>query len=136
MPGVPAGTDEAILNSCTSAVCLSHYTDSMGQRGCAYARAASLKLLCAGTAGRARALVRREIRRGFRRVKVGADIAGIVASPKGASVVLSVGRAWVLFTEAASSDDNPNPLFHGVRQDVIRGARNFTPYLRRSKRVC
>lgn len=134
-PGVPPGPDEPILNSCVDGHCFSKYTDSSGQTKCAYARGAFVKVQCAGTARQARAFVGTQLRRGYRRVKVGADIAGIVASPKGAGVVLAVGRAIVLFTEGASSDENQHPVFPGVRRDVIKGARKMTPVLRNSS-VC
>jgi hypothetical protein len=137
-PGVPErGPDEEILNSCTHGVCLTHYTDTSGQKRCAYSLSAFVKLQCAGTVGEARAFVHRQLRKGYRRVNVGADIAGIVSSSQGAGVVLAVGRAIVLFTEGASSDDNPHPTFPGARRHVIRGARNFIPGLRRgSRHVC
>lgn len=135
-PGVPPRPDEPILNSCVDGHCFSHYTDSSGQKRCAYARGASLRLQCAGTPGGAAAFVRTQLQRGFRRVNLGADIAGLVSSSKGASVVLAVNRAIVLFNEGASSDDNPHPVFPGVRQDVIKGGRRIAAALRKSRRVC
>jgi hypothetical protein len=113
-PGVPQNaSDEEILNACTRGKCLTHYTDSDGQTRCAYSLGAFLKLQCASTARKARAFVHNQLRKGYRRVNVGADIAGIVSSSKEAAVVVAVHRAIVLFTEGASSDDNPPP---GVRR--------------------
>jgi len=116
---------------------LTHYTDSDGQRRCAYSLSAFLKLQCASTARQARAFVRGQLRKGYRRVNVGADIAAIASSSEGASVVLAVRRAIVLSTEGASSDDNPHPVFAGARQHVIKGAQNLVPGLRQGIRhVC
>jgi len=116
---------------------LTHYTDSDGQRRCAYSLSAFLKLQCASTARQARAFVCGQLRKGYRRVNVGADIAGIASSSEGASVVLAVRRAIVLFAEGASSDDNPHPVFAGARQHVIKGAQNLVPGLRQGIRhVC
>jgi hypothetical protein len=136
-PGIPeTAPDEEILNSCTHGKCMSHYTDSSGQKRCAYSLSAFVKLQCAGTATQARSFVQRQLRKGYRRVNVGADIAGIVASSQAAGVVLAVGRAIVLFTEGASSDENPHPVFAGARRHVSKGARNLVPDLRRAHGVC
>jgi hypothetical protein len=131
-PGVPQNApDEEILNACTHGKCLTHYTDGNGQTRCAYSLGAFLKLQCASTARQARAFVHGQLRKGYRRVNVGADLAGIVSSSQGAGVVLAVNRAIVVFTEGAASDDNPHPVFAGARQHVIKGAQNFIPGLRR-----
>jgi len=137
-PGVPENApDEEILNACTHGKCLTHYTDSDGQTRCAYSLGAFLKLQCASTARQARAFVHGQLRKGYRRVNVGADIAGITSSSEGAGVVLAVRRAIVLFTEGASSDDNPHPVFAGARQHVIKGAQNLVPGLRQGIRhIC
>jgi hypothetical protein len=132
---VPANApDEEILSACTHGKCLTHYTDSDGQKRCAYALGAFLKLQCASTARAARAFVHGQLRKGYRRVSVGADIAGIVSSSQGAGVILAVRQAIVVFTEGASSDDNPHPVFPGARQHVIQGARSLVPGLRQGIR--
>jgi hypothetical protein len=96
-----------------------------------------LKLQCARTARAARAFVHGQLRNGYRRVNVGADIAGIVSSSEGAGVVLAVRQAIVVFTEGASSDDNPHPVFPGARQHVIKGVQNLVPGLRQGIRhIC
>jgi hypothetical protein len=136
LPGLPKNfVQTAILNSCVDGVCVEHVTEE-GQTRCHYARGATLTLACERSVKAARAAVSKQLHKGYKRIQVGADLAGIVYSSKIAAVIMAFHKNVILFNMGASSDDNPNPTWPGVKQDVITGARNLTKYLRRSNVNC
>jgi hypothetical protein len=104
---------QSFLNACVVASCWQTYADpDTGAQKCHYGLGATLTLSRAKTTASALKFVHREIGKGYRRVKVkGADLAGIVSNPKGAGIVMAVGRTTALFALGATSDDNPNPIF-------------------------
>jgi hypothetical protein len=124
---IPRGSINEMFSTCQLGYCLQHYTDADGQKKCALAHGATTTFKC----GKARAMVRRELRRGYRRINVGADLAGIASNAGGTAVLMAVGRTFVAFTMGASSDDNPRPTWPAAKQFVIRGARNLAKYLHR-----
>ena len=136
LPGLPKNAvPTEILHSCVDGVCVEHVTEE-GQTKCHYARGATLTLGCERSAKAALAEVNKQLRKGYKRIQVGADVAGIVYSSKAAAVIMAFHKDVIMFNMSASSDDNPNPTWPGVRQDVITGARNLTKYLRKVNTNC
>jgi hypothetical protein len=88
------------------------------------AHGALLTLGCAATPARARALVRRNILRGYRQVNIGADLAGMATSPGRAGAVLAVNRTTALFALGGVSKPN-----------AMKAARQLARALR-ADRVC
>ena len=123
---IPRGQINVMFSTCDLGHCLQEYTDASGQTRCAYAHGATTTDRC----GDARAVVRRDLRRGYHSINVGADLAGIRSSPEITAISMAVGRTFVSFSMGASSDDNPHPTWPAAKQLVIRGARNLAKYLR------
>jgi hypothetical protein len=135
-PGTAA--PKPIGNGCILGECWQRVSDPNNpeQQICHYARAALITLGRKATAKQARAVVLRQIRRGLRRVNVGADVAGIgpISRPMetGTVVEMAVGRTVALFTLGASSDDDPSPAFPNVEQLAVRYSKqSIVFYLRR-----
>lgn len=95
------------LNGCFVAACWQPYTDpDTGAQQCAYGHGATLTLGRAKSAKAAVKFVRRGVRQGYHPVKVkGADLAGILSSPKGGGMIVAVGRTTVLWTLGGYSDN-------------------------------
>lgn len=101
-----------ILNACLAGSCWQTSVDADGQQQCDYSRGASLALGREKSDTRALKLVRRDLKKGYRKVKIkDADLAGIVSSPTGAGIVMAVGRTFALIALGASSDTNPSPTW-------------------------
>jgi hypothetical protein len=120
-----------LLNSCSAQSCWAHFTSSSGSKKCAYGRGATITLAREPTARQAREKVRSYLHRGYRRVNLGADLAGIVANSKGAGVVMAVGRTIAAFTLGAASDNNSNSTWAGAKVLLKKGARRIATALRR-----
>ena len=121
--GGQPGSLQTVVDGCAAISCWETYTDpDTGSERCHYGRGATLALGHARSAKRADKLIRRSIGTGYRPVKVGADLAGIVVGPKGGGVVLAVGRSTALFALGATSDDNPDPTWGYDATGVLKGA--------------
>jgi hypothetical protein len=110
------GSFFAMGRACEGGRCLSRVQSPRNpeQSVCAYARGAFITLRRYGTARQARAFVRRYTRGPLRPVSIGADAASLGTNASGTTVFLAVGRAAVTFSMGASSDLNPNPIWHNA----------------------
>jgi hypothetical protein len=115
---------DEMLDGCIDGSCWSSYVDPATEsEKCAYGRVATLTLGIAKTARQAQQLVRRAIRRGYRRrVTRRADLAGVRITSKGAGIVFSVGRKTAVFSLSASSDNNPHPTWKGAGPEMLEDA--------------
>jgi hypothetical protein len=140
-PGIPAAGPETnfSFNGCEAGQCLESVTDpGTGAKLCHYLRNALVAVGCLGTAKRADAFVSRLIHHGYQPLgKVKVDAAAVHASSKTARVAMALGSETVEFILDASSDDDPSPTWHGVKQNAIEGARNLDQAWRHiHNRIC
>jgi hypothetical protein len=141
-PGIPDAGPETNLsfNACEAGQCFESVTDpDSGAFLCHYARNAFIAVGCPGTAKRAQALVSRLIRHaGYHRLgKLKVDAAAIHVSANTALLVMALGNETVELILNAGSDDNPDPIWDGVKQDAIEAARNFNQAWRHlHNRIC
>jgi hypothetical protein len=140
-PGIPAAGPETnfSFNGCEAGQCLESVTDpDTGSILCHYERNALVAVGCHGTAKRAQGLVSRLVRRGYKRLgKVKVDAAAVHATSTTGQVAMSLGSETVEVILNASSDDDPSPVWDGVKQDAIQAARNLDQAWRDiHKRIC
>jgi hypothetical protein len=140
-PGIPAAGPETnfSFNGCEAGQCLESFTDpETGAYICHYERNALVAVGCHGSPKRAQALVSRLIRHGYQRFgKIKVDAAAVHASSKTAQVAMALGSETVELILDASSDDDPNPTWDGVKQDAIAAARNVDQVWRHiHNRIC
>ena len=111
-------------NGCQEGQCWQHITDPNNpeQTICHYARGAFIVLARHPTQKSAMKVVRGYLRKGLRRINLGADLAGYASGANTGLVVLSVGRTVATFTLGASSDDDPNPTFDNLYDPLTTGA--------------
>jgi hypothetical protein len=123
---------EEIFDGCIDGSCWSEYRDPETEsEKCAYGRSANLTLGRTRTAKPARQIVRDEIRKGYsRKVKVGADLAGMRVTRKGGGIVMAVGRTTVVFALTAASDNDSDPIWIGVKPELKDDARLMVERLR------
>ena len=127
--GHPTSVTE-FANACFMVSCWGTSVDANGEEKCDYGRGATLALVRQKSETRALKVIRRDIRRGYPKVKIkGADLAGIASDAKGAGIVMAVGRTAAFFSLGASSDTNPSPTWgsdpapdaKGIARDIARG---------------
>ena len=132
-PGAVTGDDasnsakrDQFLTACTYASCWSRVQDPDGTTKCSYGRGATLTINVASSAKAARRVVKNKyLAKGFHRVKVGADIAGIGHVEGGYLIVMAVGKSLALLSIGPASDTDASPSWPGVRQEAIREAKTF-----------
>jgi hypothetical protein len=120
---------QQIFDGCSDSSCWSPYEGPEGERKCAYGRSALLTLGRADTPGQARRVVSREFGKGYRKVRIGADLAGMILTAKGGGIEMAVGRSTALFSLASASDNDPSPTWVKVRRELIEDAEEIAAVL-------
>ena len=118
----------ALGNACAGGKCLQE-VEKNGQKKCAYGRGAHLDVIRFGTAKEARRYVQRHIAKGFRRIDIGADVAGIATKATGGSVFMAVGTKAAVFSMGATSDTTSHPVWHNEHA-VIKFATSIAHLMR------
>jgi hypothetical protein len=119
------------LDGCSDSSCWSPYKGEAGEQKCAYGRSALLTLGRTKTPQQARQIVREEMGKGYRQqVRIGADLAAMIVTPKGGGIVMAVGRTTAVFALAAASDNDPSPTWKNVRPELTEDAEEIALVLR------
>jgi hypothetical protein len=120
-------------DSCYNVACWTWFKNpANGSKECKYGRLATVVVDRAASKKLASSFVSQYLHKGFQPVKTGADVAGIVVSSIGASVLLAVGRVKITYTLSANvGQGESNPGWPGDKQDAVKGAREIVRILRR-----
>jgi len=130
--------DDVGAYGCEVSECREQVTDpETGEYLCHYGRAALVGLSCQRSSRRAHAFVDRLVRdHGYERLKLGVD-AAISAKQDHVSVAMALGRETAEYIPNVFSDDDPNPIWDGIRADAIKGAKNLIPvWKHRQGKIC